>query len=86
MVKIFIDNWYHLLKQLPLKPKWLKKYPCPPKPKHFCLVSNIKLYHPNSYAPKDDPPDISNVTFDDDGATDGFHGTMDGNFEGFADH
>ena len=86
MVKIFIDDWYHLLKQLPLKPKWLKKYPCPPEPKRRRLVSNVKLYHPDSYAPEDDPPDVGDVTFGDDGATDGFHGAMDGDFEGFADH
>ena len=57
MVTTFVNDWYHLLEKLPSKVEWLEKYPRPPEIKRRRLVSNVKLYHPDSYDPQTDPLD-----------------------------
>ena len=45
MVKIFIDDWFHLLEEHFPNLSWLKKYTCPPEAKRNRLISNVKLYY-----------------------------------------
>ena len=62
MASRFVNNWYHLLKQLSFELPWLKQYPCSPESKHQHLHSNVQLYYPDTYTPHTNIPDelISN--------------------------
>ena len=51
MASIFVNDWYHLLENLPFEVQWLKKFPRPPENKRCRLVSNVQLYHSGLHAP-----------------------------------
>ena len=63
MAERFVNDWYHLLKTVSSGVPWLVGYNCPPENKLNRLVSNVKLYHPASYIPENEPCD------DDDNAS-----------------
>lgn len=61
MARIFIDDWYHLLKSVPFDVPWLADHECPPEcpseNKWNRLASNVQRYHPALYVPEDNPGD-----------------------------
>ena len=81
----FINDWYHILAQLPSNIEWLKKYPHPTKIKWCCLILNIQLYHSNQYNPQTDSLNTGETAFDDKDI-EGSPNMMDNYLEEFIDH
>ena len=76
MAKLFFEDWYHRLSQLPFEVKWLKKYPHPAEVQRCCLILNVWLYHISSYDPQSDPLKASEETSDNENVN-GLPNTMD---------
>lgn len=83
MFIVFVDDWYHLLRQLPFKLPWLQKNNRPSKTKRRRLVSLVKLYHPNSYDPQIQPFGTDGTTSDDYDHDDGLRNTTVEDLEDF---
>ena len=92
MAKIFLDDWYSLLKRLPLdlehlalNIEWLEEYPRPVGVKRRRLVSNVKLYHPDHYDPEIDLSGADEIVSDhEDGNSDSLS-AVDDDFEELTD-
>ena len=81
----FIDDWYHILAQLPSNIEWLKKYPRPTEIKRRRLISNVQLYHSDQYNPQTDSLDTSETASDDEDVK-GSPNMTDNYLEEFIDH
>ena len=81
----FINDWYHILAQLPSNIEWLKKYPRPTEIKRHRLISNIQLYHSDQYNPQTDSLDTGETASDDEDVK-GSPNMMDDYLEEFIDH
>ena len=81
----FIDDWYHILAQLPSNIEWLKKYPRPTEIKRRRLISNVQLYHSDQYNPQTDSLDTGETASDDEDVK-GSPNMTDDYLEEFIDH